>query len=478
MSTHYFNLDDYNRATGQSAQPRGPGPGLAAPSPTPWGGGQRPQPAAPRSLPPYGAPGAARGGGRGTSGPFDEIPEDQEAWAASTRRMGPLVSGGGVASTPWAPYGAPQDPTGMPLWDPYHQRTGPGSAYLNLMQLPSARGGGTEAALMKRVQGDINRPFDPRGIPTSFKPQAEARAQQLDATMAVGTAGADFAAQQRDMMEAALTRGAGGAAEQATLMGAGGNLGAVGGANQAALMAMLQAQASGRGGPTAAQALLQRGLDDAARQQAGLAASVRGGNVASAAGQAARAGEDVLLRGASDAAQLRAQEQQAAQQLLGTTALQARSGDVDVFGARADLAGDVRTAGLNEALGSADIAGAARGQDIGQANTVAQLLGALRGQDIDAASKQGALGLEARSIDDALRQQQVNNALGLYGAQTGAGAADVQALLGAAGSANQMALGTRAADINMRAYENQAPWWLGPAFSAGGALIGKIPGVA
>lgn len=97
---------------------------------------------------------------------------------------------------------------------------------------------------------------------------------------------------------------------------------------QQAFIQQLQAQAAGTGGPSAAQAQLQAGLDAAARQQIGLSAAQSGVSSGAALRQGVTAGQDLLQRGAADAAQLRAQEQFQGQQLLGQALGQTRGQDI------------------------------------------------------------------------------------------------------------------------------------------------------
>jgi hypothetical protein len=88
-------------------------------------------------------------------------------------------------------------------------------------------------------------------------------------------------------------------------------------------LAALQAQMEGRG-PSAALAQQREALDEAARNQAGAIFSARGLSPGLQAKLAADVGSQMQLRGAQQAAQIRAQEQQAAAAQMGATVGQAR----------------------------------------------------------------------------------------------------------------------------------------------------------
>jgi hypothetical protein len=412
------------------------------------------------------------GGAANTSGGYASQPNmSTKEGRRQLQAAGPLVSGGGVAATP---YGE-GNPNAMPLWNPFSRGAGAGSAYRNLLVRPSAAGAGTMDALQGRVSGDLAAGPVNRAVPADFAAQAQARDAQMGAVQGVGAAGQDMAAMQRNLARGALTRGAGAAAHQGALLRDGAGVGALGGGYQGGLMGHLTAQATGAAGPTAAEGMMRRNLDQAARQQAGMAAGVRGGGSAGAAGMAARSGEDVLLRGAADTSMLRAQEQQAAQQLLGDVANQSRAGDVSAFSARGDVANQARTAALAETLGAADIVGATRGQDVGQAATAAQLLEGVRGQDITAATNQGALGLEGRALDDAATQNTISNMFGLHGAQLGGAQVDANMLLGAGGQADAAQLGSLGVHEQIRNNKDFTKQLIGGAFGAGSGALGMLP---
>lgn len=123
---------------------------------------------------------------------------------------------------------------------------------------------------------------------------------------------------------------------------------------QQMLAADLRQQALGQGGPTAAQGMLQQAADRNIAGQLAAAASGRGGNLGGALAGAQTQAADIGLQAGQQAATLRAQEQQSAQQLMGDVlsasrglgvqgasaqgniANQVRSGDVAAYGAQTD----------------------------------------------------------------------------------------------------------------------------------------------
>lgn len=96
------------------------------------------------------------------------------------------------------------------------------------------------------------------------------------------------------------------------------------------LVGLLQRQAAGTGGPTAAGSLLQLEQDNALRQQLGLAAGARG-NPALAQRVAAQNIGQLQQQNIAQAGALRAQEQQAAQGLLGNVLQGQRQQDLGLL---------------------------------------------------------------------------------------------------------------------------------------------------
>lgn len=96
---------------------------------------------------------------------------------------------------------------------------------------------------------------------------------------------------------------------------------------QSDLASFLRTQAMGQGGPTAAMAQLNAGTDRSLSAASSLAKSQRGGNQSVALKQALQAQGDTMQRVSNDAAILRAQEQQQAQQGLAGMLGQMQQGD-------------------------------------------------------------------------------------------------------------------------------------------------------
>jgi len=158
-------------------------------------------------------------------------------------------------------------------------------------------------------------------------------------------------------------------------------------ARQLNLTNLLEAGASGTGGPTAAEALLLQQSERAKRNQMGLAVSAaRGGNVGLAMREAARNAATIDTETGMNAAQLRAKEQQEAQGKLLQALEGARSQDIGVASKQADL------------TQQANLTGAELGTRVGLANL-----------DVSAktALTQAQLEQEARQAD-AGRTQQTN----------------------------------------------------------------------
>lgn len=177
-------------------------------------------------------------------------------------------------------------------------------------------------------------------------------------------------------------------AAMAGLQGAGG----LEAGQQQDLIKQLQLAASGQG-PSAALALFQLALGKSIGAQQSAAAGIRGGNAAAAARNASFLGSDMQMQGAQTSAAIRAQEQQAAQGLLGTTLAQSRDADIARAGAVADVAGQVR------------------GQDIAKAGTVAQITAA--NAALEEQKRQAQVGTALSLLQTDIGVQGANNSLAL-----------------------------------------------------------------
>lgn len=104
------------------------------------------------------------------------------------------------------------------------------------------------------------------------------------------------------------------------------------------LMAMLEAQANGVGGPSAAAIQMQQGLDRNLANAMALGQSQRGVGASSALRAIGQNQAAMAQQGVSDAALLRAQEAMSARALLGQTVGQARSQDQQLAQNQAALA--------------------------------------------------------------------------------------------------------------------------------------------
>lgn len=188
------------------------------------------------------------------------------------------------------------------------------------------------------------------------------------------------------------------------------------------LAQMLGASAAGQG-PSAADAQLRQATDRNMSQALALALGARGGDQAAALKQAgmqrALIGQDAGLQ----SAQLRAQEQQAAQQALGAVLAQGRGADIG-------LATD--QAGLTQAANQANLGAALQGQGLNDQRQLALL--------------SGLLGLDQSNYQSGIQQGQF--AGGLYNQ--------------AQGAANNVALQNNAQNIQLA----------GAGLNAGGALLG------
>lgn len=173
---------------------------------------------------------------------------------------------------------------------------------------------------------------------------------------------------------------------------------------QTNLIGSLQDAANGTGGPSAAQATMQKGLDASLNQQLALAASARGGAQAGA-WRAAGRNQAALAQGAvNDAAILQANEQQAARGLLGQVLGQTRGQDIDVAGQDASL--------RNSAL----MQGAALGTQVSQFN--AGQTNDMRQFDTNAALDAGKFNADAENTADA-QTMNARNTVGMFNTSEG-----------------------------------------------------------
>lgn len=225
-------------------------------------------------------------------------------------------------------------------------------------------------------------------------------------------------------------------------------------AGQEDLIAQLQAQARGEG-PSAALALYKLALGRNIDAQSSMAAGVRGGNAAAAVRNAGIQGEGMMRESAGTAAAIRAQEQQAAQGLLGTTLQNTREGS------------------RLQAATVADIAAQIRGQDVGVATAAAGSQAQIAG-----------LTQAAAALEESKRNAASGTALALLGMDTQVQGQNVEALLAKAGLGNQYALGQGNIKLGYDQLKQQKEladrqFWAnlaGTAFNAGGTVIGGALG--
>lgn len=177
-------------------------------------------------------------------------------------------------------------------------------------------------------------------------------------------------------------------------------------------ISMMQAAASGQG-PSAAQAQMQAGTDQAIRAQMAMAGS-RGFNPAALRG-AQMQGAEMLQTSANQAAQLRAQEQQAAQQQFLAAALQQEQmqRQAALQGAGLTLEQDIASQQARQAAINAQAAAAGQYAGLGmeQAQANAQL------------AQQAALANQDAFLRANLANQQAGLQAGLANQQTGLQAA-------------------------------------------------------
>lgn len=119
-------------------------------------------------------------------------------------------------------------------------------------------------------------------------------------------------------------------------------------ASQAAAIADLQRTANG--GPTAADALLQKGTDQAVRNASGLAAQYSGQNPGAALRAGLSAGTDATNQAASTMAAQKATEEAAAQNNLANAATSMRTGDTSIAATNATNSLDTQKANAANSL--------------------------------------------------------------------------------------------------------------------------------
>lgn len=261
---------------------------------------------------------------------------------------------------------------------------------------------------------------------------------------------------------------------------------ASGGQSEQALQ-MAQAAAAGQG-PSAAQAQLQSGIDQAIAAQ--LAAGQSAGGGAAALRGAQQQGALLQQQAANQAAQLRAQEQAQAMQLYGSLAGQtdqlaaARAqaagglslGAQELAGAQRQNAINAYLSGAGQAAGiGAELAAqqASLQQQAGLANQQSALQAALANQQ--AGLSQQALNVQAQL--DAQRLQQAYAGLGLGGLGQAAGFQQ-----GMTGQQMDFLLGNRGIEAQIQAarWQKQAAdnaasaEKMGAFIGAGGALLGAV----
>lgn len=348
-----------------------------------------------------------------------------------------LLGGGGVSV---GPNGELTDPDALPMWDPLNSFAGPGSAYLNLLRPPSEPGQVTNATLSGAVLPRVAAGPQTRDVPGMANVD-DSRFRLQGAASGVGSAGEAARAQQAmlPLVMRANAQPSLGVTNQ--LLREGGAVGAGAAAGQGALTGLLAQRAIGQG-PSAAQAVLQQGMSRNVGAMMGVAANARGGAAGGAMRQAQLGGQQLGLQTQAQAAELAANEQIAAQDMLSGHLSGVRGQDVGTMVARAGVANQAGDLALRRDLGVAGVLGQTREQDLAREATRANVLAGLRSGDIDAA----ALGIDARQLDDVAYQAMVMNALGLGELQQRGGAADAEAMLKAAGIMQDHQANRRAGD--------------------------------
>lgn len=208
------------------------------------------------------------------------------------------------------------------------------------------------------------------------------------------------------------------------------SVGGAGGASQQDAMGMMRQAAMGQG-PSAAQAQMQRGLGQAIAASRSAAASAKGVNPALAQRMAAQGIAQQTADVASQAAALRAQEQQAAMSQYGGMAEAQRGQDIGLASQQAQL---TQQAGLQ---------GAAQQQQMAQFNAGQLQQAALANQGADLQAQQASLAATGQLIGMGMshEQAQAQLNLGLMGQQTQRqlSAAQIRAAQQAAASAQSAA---------------------------------------
>jgi hypothetical protein len=361
-----------------------------------------------------------------------------------------LQGGGGVAVDP---EGREVNPNALPTWDPRNRKVSPAAAYLNMLRRSTDANAATNQALSHQMLGDLGATRDPRTVPgiELAGNVADDRQLQLGAAQALLSAGAGQAAQQSMLPGQVRANAAPSLGVQNQLLRSGGQVGAREAFMQQGLDRHLAGQAMGTSGPTAAGALFQQNLDRNIAAQRAMSMGVRGQGAAGAARQGTQAGVQLGLEAQAQAAQLRAQEQQAAQQLLAGNLATSRGQALDLYGTRAGVASQAGQDALGRDAAIAQILAQSRGQDLDQAGARVDALAGMRGQDLAAMQTTGQLGLDARQLDDQRRQAALMNALGLSELQLKGGALDNEMMLNAFNSLGGHLLHRRETDLAKQA---------------------------
>lgn len=342
-------------------------------------------------------------------------------------------------------------PNGMPVYDPYNKKVGPGLQYMNNAQFAGAAMQPVMGGIQSAVMQGLAQAQKPRSVPGMQYAgnEAGARQMQMGAAQALRTAGSGAAAQQA-MLPGQLKADArpGLNVQNAALAGAGA-VGMPEAAMQGSLNSMLMQGAAGQG-PTAAQALFQQNLDRNIAAQRSMSVGARGQSAAAAARQGTQAGVQAGLQAGAQSAQLRAQEQQAAQSLASQQLGLSRGQDLSTLQLQGALGSQAQQDAVMRAQAAAGMLGQQRGQDIEQAGMYAGQMNQMRGQDQGVMMGAGDLGLRGRALDDAQRQQQVSQALGFGQLALGVNQADISGRLGSASMVNEYLLGRRGTDLQKR----------------------------
>ncbi len=316
---------------------------------------------------------------------------------------------GGAGTTVPTPLGTSN--TMLPQWDPnspYSGAGGLGTAYMNMFRpagfQPQIQAGNN------LIQAGLVTPSAFQNINRGLPGQADmdaSRFQQSGALAGMRQAGAGAAMQQAMLPGQVNQNAQPGLNATNQLLQQAPQVGARAGGMQDLLSQHLLQQAMGQGGPTAAGAQFDQNLNRNIAAQRAMSAGVRGGSAASAARTGAQAGTQLGLEAQAQSAMLRAQEQQAAQGLSSQNLQASRGQDIQKLGVQAGVASQAQQDAASRDALIAQILGQSRGQDITQAGMIGDQAQALRQGDMAGSQ----LGLQGRGMDDALRQQQINNLL-------------------------------------------------------------------